>query len=192
MRHLQNIYTPPPHFDATKPHTYPEAAHMHSWIMKTRSSIASRPWNAHVGDSSVSVVCENCRIHMSLMATLTGEGIPKCGSSGSATRNYHFHLESWSSNSRHSLSTSATELKPEHGIYQCCQCPLAPRIEFWQLVVPEYLLSTVKRRKTGNNSTLSIINRSKEGAVSIPHLYNFGHVLHSCPPQWPLGGVDLS
>jgi hypothetical protein len=100
---------------------------------------------------------------MWLMATLTGEDIPKCGTPGSAKRYHHFHLESWSSNSRYSSSTAATESKPEHGLYQCCQCPLTLRIEFWPLVVPEYLLSTVKRRKTGNNSALNIINRSKEG-----------------------------
>jgi hypothetical protein len=180
------IHTPPQHFDATKPHTYPEASHTHSWIMKTRTSINSRPWNARAGNSSVNVVCETCRIHMSLMATLTGENVPKCGSSDSAKRFHHFHLESWNSNSRYSSSTSVTESKPEHGIYQCCQCPLTLRIEFWPPVVPEYLLSTVKKRKTGSNSALSIINRSKESpspysalpalATYCIHLLNSGGV----------------
>jgi hypothetical protein len=178
------IHTPPAHFNATKPHSYPEASHIHSWIMKTRTSINSRLWNVHAGDSSVNVICETCRIHMSLMATLTGENIPKCGSIDSAKRLHHFHLEAWSRNSRYSSSTSATESKPEHGIYQCCQCPLSLRIEFWPPVVPEYLLSTVKKRKTGSNSALNIINRSKESpspysalttlATYCTHLLNSG------------------
>ena len=124
------IHPPPAHFDATKRHTYPEASHTHSWITKTRASINSHSWDAHAGDSSVNVVCKSCRIHTSLTATLTGENIPKCGFSDSAKRFHHFHLESWSRNSRYSSSTSATEFKTGHGIYQCRQCPLALRIEF--------------------------------------------------------------
>jgi hypothetical protein len=165
------IHTQPTFFDPTKPHTSPEPTHTHSWSMKTRQSIETRPWNAHYEDQSINAVCETCRIHMTLTATLTGEGTIKCGSFGSENKSHHFHLESWTSNTRYSASSIAVETKPEYGTFQCCQCPFALQIGFLIPVVPEYLLSSLKRRKTGTNSALSLINRGKESKSFIANAF---------------------
>ena len=65
-------------------------------------------------------------------------------------------------NTRYSSSSTTIETKPEMGTFQCCQCSFTLQIEFWQPVVPEYLLSSVKRRKTGSNSALNLLNRNKD------------------------------
>lgn len=156
------IHSNPPLFDPTKPHKAPEPAHTHSWIMKSWNSIKGRPWNAHAGGSSIVALCEICRMHMSLSSLITSEDMPVCGSQDSDPKSHHFHLESWTNNTRYSAKSTAVERKPEYGSFQCCRCPLAIQIEFWSPVVPEYLLSSFKKRKTSNNSALNIINRNKD------------------------------
>lgn len=159
------IQSPPPHFDPTKRHAIAEPSHTHSWVMKTRESIKGRPWNAHYEDQTIAALCETCRLHMSLTATITSDGQPKCGTLESDYKSHHFHLESWSSNTRYSSSQNPIESKPQYGSFNCCQCPLAIQIDFLLPVVPEYLLSSLKKRKTGSNSALSLINRSKESKI---------------------------
>ena len=158
------IHSNPPLFDPTKPHKSPEPAHTHSWIIKTWSGIKDRPWNAHAGGSSIVALCEICRMHMALNALITSDDAPVCGSQGTdPNSHHHFHLELWTNNTRYSSkATAVVERKPEYGTFQCCQCPLAIQIEYWSPVVPEYLLSSFKKRKTGNNSALNIINRNKD------------------------------
>lgn len=156
------IHTPPRHFDPTKPHKLPEPSHTHSWVMKARKSIQKRPWNVHYEDQSITALCETCRLHMSLTAVITADGEPKCGSHESDFKSHHFHLESWTCNTRYSSSLSPIESKPEYGTFQCCQCPLALQIDFSLPVVPEYLITSLKKRKTGSNSALNLITRSKE------------------------------
>jgi hypothetical protein len=41
---------------------------------------------------------------------------------------------------------------------------LVLQINFWLPVVPEYLLTTIKKRKTGSNSALNLISRGKDAA----------------------------
>ena len=156
------IHSNPPLFDPTKPHKAPEPAHTHSWIMKTWNSIKDRPWNAHPGGSSIFALCEICRMHLSLNSLITSEDTPVCGSQDTDSKSHHFHLESWTNNSRYSAKLTPVERKPESGSFQCCQCALVIQIEFWSPVVPEYLLSSFKKRKTGSNSALNIINRNKD------------------------------
>jgi hypothetical protein len=159
------IQSSPRHFDPTKPHTIPEPSHTHSWVMKAHESIKMRPWNAHYEDQTVGALCETCRLHMSMTATITADGEPKCGTMESNYKSHHFHLESWSSNTRYSSSQNSIESKPEYGSFRCCQCPLELHIDFLLPVVPEYLLSSLKKRKTGSNSALNLINRSKESKI---------------------------
>ena len=159
------IQSPPPHFDPTKPHSSPDPSHTHSWIMKTRDSIKSRPWNTHYGDQSIAAICENCRVHMSLTATITADDLSKCGSHESSFKSHHFHVESWTCNSRTSSTSTTIESKPEYVTFQCCQCPFALQIDFMAPVVPEYLLSSLKKRKTGQNSSLSLIGRNNDSKV---------------------------
>ena len=71
-------------------------------------------------------------------------------------------------NTRYSSSSTTTEMKPEVGAFQCCQCPLVLQINFWQPVVPEYLLTSIKKRKTGSSSALNLINRGKEASTWNP------------------------
>lgn len=155
------IHSNPLPFDATKPHKSQEPPHIHSWIMKTWDSIKGRPWNAHAGDSAIVALCETCRMHLSLTAIITTE-MPLCGASDSDTKSHHYHLESWTNNTRYSAKSTTIDRKPEYGSFQCCQCPLAIQIKFWAPLVPEYLLASFKRRKTGYNSALNIISRNKD------------------------------
>jgi hypothetical protein len=100
---------------------------------------------------------------MALNALITSDDAPVCGSQGTDPKSHHFHLELWTNNTRYSSkATAVVERKPEYGTFQCCQCPLAIQIEFWSPVVPEYLLSSFKKRKTGSNSALNLINRNKD------------------------------
>lgn len=105
---------------------------------------------------------------MSFFATLTSEGTPKCGTSESGKRLHHFHLESWTEKCRTSPLSSASDMRIEYGVFQCCQCPLALRIDVLPPVVPEYLVSAVKRRKTGSSSSLNILGRAKDQKSSLP------------------------
>jgi hypothetical protein len=158
----------PPRFDPTQPHTSPDPSHTHSFVMKTRESLAKRPWNQYYGDSSIVAICQTCRIYMSLTITLTSEGQPKCGSPESDKISHHFHLERWTSNSRYSASSGSIEAKPEYGSFQCCQCPVAIQIDFGLPIVPEYLLSSVKKRKTGSNSAINLLSRGKDSKALLP------------------------
>jgi hypothetical protein len=156
------IHSNLPLFDPTKPHKSQEPDHTHSWIMKTWDSIRDRPWNAHDGGSSIVALCEICRMHMGLNSLIASDDMPVCGSQNVDPMSHHFHLESWTNNTRYSPHSASVERRPEYGTFQCCQCPLAVQIEFWPTVVPEYLLSSFKKRKTGSNSALNIINRNKD------------------------------
>jgi hypothetical protein len=156
------IHTSPPMFDPTVPHTTSEPTHLHAWVMKTRESVAQRPWNQESGEFSVTALCEKCQSHVFIAATMTADAPPKCGSGESDRPCHHFHIESWTVNARYSSSASAIEKKPELGVFRCCDCPLSLQIDFWLPVVPEYLLSTIKKRKTGTNSSLNPLNRSKD------------------------------
>ena len=89
------IHSTPPHFDPTKPYRVPEPSHIHSWVVKSRESLKSRPWNIHYEDSYLVAGCESCRMHMSLTAIITSEEAPRCGSKESVKKSHHFHLESW-------------------------------------------------------------------------------------------------
>jgi hypothetical protein len=155
------IHSNPPPFDPTKPHKSQEPAHTHSWIMKSWDSLTARSWNVHAGGSAIVALCETCRMHLSLTAIITTE-MPLCTASDTDTKSHHYHLESWTKNTRYSAKLTPVERKPEYGSFQCCQCPLAIHIEFWSPVVPEYLLSSFKKRKTGTNSALNIISRNKD------------------------------
>lgn len=159
------IQSPPPHFDPTKPHSSPEPSHTHSWIMNTRESINSRPWNALYEDQSIAAICEICRIHMSLTATITADEVSKCGSHESPFKSHHFHIDSWTCNTRGSSTSTTIESKRESGVFQCCQCPFELQINFMAPVVPEYLLSSLKKRKTGQNSSLPLIGRSNDSKL---------------------------
>src|SRR5947207_9669406 len=153
------IQSPPPHFDPTKPHSSTDPSHTHSWVMKTHDSIKSRPWNKLYEDQCIAAICETCRLHMSLTATLSTDDSPKCGSHESQFKSHHFHLESWTRNTRTSSNSTTIESKPEYGRFQCCQCPFELQMDFMAPVVPEYLLSSLKKRKTGQNSSLPLIGR---------------------------------
>lgn len=156
----------PPQFDPTKPQKIPEPSHTHIWIMKTVDSLVKRPWNTYLEDSYIVALCESCRTHMSLTGILMSEETPKCGSSTANQKSHHFHLESWTNNTRYSSSSSSssnlTGTSPEFGTFECCQCPFSLQIEFSPPIVHDYLLSSVKKRKTGNNSALSILTRNKD------------------------------
>src|SRR4030095_6739734 len=86
-------------------------------------------------------------------------------------KSHHFHLESWTCNTRTSSTSGTVQAKPEYGRFQCCQCPFALQIQFMRPVVPEYLLSSLKKRKTGTNSALSIITRGKESKAFVANAY---------------------
>lgn len=134
--------------------------------MKTFDSLELRPWNTYLEDSYIVALCETCRTHMSLTGILMSEDTPKCGSSTATHKSHHFHLESWTNNTRSSSSSSSSaNAKPEFGTFECCQCPFSLQIEFSLPIVHEYLLSSVKKRKTGNNSALSILTRSKDSKI---------------------------
>jgi hypothetical protein len=156
------LHTHPPYFDPTKRHSFVESSHSHSWVMKSREAIKARPWNTPYGDSSINVICEICRIHMSLVAIVNGDSPAKCGSQESERKSHHFHVESWTSTTRYSSASTPIEQRPELGTFQCCQCPLALKIEFWHPAVPEYLFSSIGRRKTNSSLSPNIINRGKD------------------------------
>ena len=159
------IARPPPQFNPMKHHTLPEPSHIHSFIMKTPESLATRPWNTHWGPSSLVVVCQTCRLYMSVTLTLRGEESPKCGSQQSGTVSHHFHIEKWTSNSRYSSSSATVESKPEYGTFVCCLCPVVLEVYFALPVVPDYLIAAVKRRKVGNSSAINnLLNRSNRDA----------------------------
>ena len=136
--------------------------------MKRWDSIKDRPWNAHAGGSSIVALCETCRLHMRVYAIINAEA-PVCGSLEPDSKPFHhFHLDWWTNNTRYSAKSLPVERKPEMGAFTCCQCPLTLNIEFWAPLVPEYLLSTFKKRKTSNNSALNIINRNKDSKPTLP------------------------
>lgn len=176
------IHTVPSHFDPTKPHNDPEPSHIHTWKMKTRDSTKNRPWNVHYGDQSIVAVCETCRLHVSLLATLNSDDGPtRCGFQGSDNVSHHLHLESWTNNTRYSSSPNTTvETKPEMGTFQCCQCPFEFQVEFRLPVVPESLVTSPKRRKLGGNTTLNIINRNKDSKSSPSPYSVFGTLSTYC------------
>ena len=168
------IHTSVPYFDPTKPYKLPEPSHVHSWLVKSRESLKSRPWNSHYEGSYLVAACESCRMHLSLTAIITSEEAPPCGSREASRRSHHFHLESWTKNVRSpSPSQSTARDKPELGAFHCCHCPVSLQIEFWQPIIPESLTSIINKRAMSSNSALNLINRSRDsrGSVSVATAY---------------------
>ena len=171
------LYTPPSQFDPTKPHNIQPAFHSHSWTMKSRKSVGQRPWNAHFGDQSICAVCETCRMHLFAKGLIVSEGVPKCGSQGSNFSSHHFHPESWTATHKGTKSDSIPGLGVEFVTFNCCQCPFQFETEFWTPVVPEYLLSTLKRRKTSSSPNVSSassssMDRSVDPKAFVAHAFS--------------------
>ena len=158
--HDEALYTPPHQFDPTKPHNMQPAFHSHSWAMKSRKSVERRPWNAHFEDQSICAVCETCRTHLFAKGLIVAEGAPICGSQGSTFSSHHFHPESWTVAQKGKNVDTVSGLGVEFVTFKCCQCAFQFDTEFWTPVVPEYLLSTLKRRKTSSSTIISAISSS--------------------------------
>ena len=169
------IHSTPPRFDPTKPYRLPEPSHIHSWVVKPRESLKSRPWNIHYENSYLVAGCESCRMHMSLTAIITSEEAATCGSKESVKNSHHFHLESWTKNVRSSSSSPENSIKekPELGAFQCCQCPFLLQIEFWQPIVPESVINVISKRGSNGNLALNLLNRYKDskGSANVTNAY---------------------
>jgi hypothetical protein len=156
--HDENLYSPPPAFDPTRPHMLQPSSHSHSWVMKTRRTTEQRPWNVHFGDQSVTAVCETCRMHLVAQGIIVADGPTKCGTPGGFS-SHHFHPEKWLGNPT-SRQSSPPGSNTEVLTFKCCQCAFQLSAEFGNPVVPEYLLFTLKRRRTNSSTTNSSASSS--------------------------------
>jgi hypothetical protein len=152
--HDEDLYSPPPPFDPTKAHMLQPSSHSHSWVMKTRKTIEQRPWNVHFRDQSITAVCETCRMHLVAQGIIVADGTPKCGLPGSPFSSHHFHPETWLGKPA-SRQSSPPATNTEILTFKCCQCAFHLSAEFGNPVVPEYLLFTLKRRRTNFLTTNS-------------------------------------
>jgi hypothetical protein len=102
----------------------------------------------------VTAVCETCRMHLVVQGIIVADGTPKCGSHPSSFSSHHFHPEKWLGKPT-SPQSSPPGPNAELLTFKCCQCAFQLSAEFGNPVVPEYLLFTLKRRRTNSSTTNS-------------------------------------
>lgn len=165
------IYSHPPHFDVLLPSNKKEEHHVgHKWTMKSGESLKQRPWGICYNEYLMAY-CEDCKMHLSITVLQDGEDPPRCGTSESDKKRHHFHIESWTNSTRVSSSLATIEAKPEMGFFRCCQCPTEVHLQFWERIVPEYLLDNLKRRKSSSSASLNLINRPKETSPALANAF---------------------